>query len=79
MLLAALADGRAVDYLSFLDHYIEDQEGDALSICLPEQARTTLSLPKGSEGASKDPEKVSVRHADSGSSTEKSSRYCRAL
>jgi hypothetical protein len=31
MLLAALADGRAVDYLSFLDHYIEDQEGDALS------------------------------------------------
>jgi hypothetical protein len=55
MLLAALADGRAVDYASFTNGYIEDQEGDALSICHPEQARTT----KGSEGASKDPENVS--------------------
>ena len=56
MLLAALADGRAVDYASFLNRYIEDQEGDALSICHPEQARTT----EGSEGASKDPENVSA-------------------
>ena len=55
MLLAALADGRTVDYVSFLNRYIEDQEGDALSICHPEQARTT----EGSEGASKDPENVS--------------------
>jgi hypothetical protein len=32
MLLAALADGRAVDYMSFLNRYIEDQEGDATFI-----------------------------------------------
>ena len=36
MLFVALADGRAVDYMSFLNRYIEDQEGDALSICHPE-------------------------------------------
>jgi hypothetical protein len=29
MLLAALADGRAVDYMSFLNRYIEDHEGNA--------------------------------------------------
>ena len=64
MLLTALADGGAVDYESFLNRYIEDQEGNALSICHPEQARTT----EGSESASKDPEEASVRHAASGSS-----------
>lgn len=56
MLLGALADGRAVDYMSFLNRYIEDQEGDTLSICHPEQARTT----EGSEGASKDREALAV-------------------
>jgi hypothetical protein len=55
MLFAALADGRAVDYMSFLNRYIEAQKNDAPSICHPEQARTT----EGSEGASKDPEDVS--------------------
>jgi len=55
MFMAALADGRAVDYESFLNRYIEDQEGNALSICHPEQARTT----ERSESASKDPENVS--------------------
>jgi hypothetical protein len=54
MFSADLADGRAVDYESFLNRKIDDQEGDALSICHPEQARTT----EGSEGASKDPGNV---------------------
>ena len=75
MLLAALADGRAVDYMSFLNLDIADQEGDAPSICHPEQARTT----EGSEGASKDPEDVSLCHADSGSSNKVRFCYCNAL
>jgi len=42
MLFAALADGRAVDYASFFNRYIEDQEGHALAICHPGQGRAAV-------------------------------------
>jgi len=83
MLWAALADGGAVDYASFIliatmesayrsrifDHSI------AAYTCHPEQAQATA----GSKRASKDPEHVSVRHAASGSSHNKLASYCNAL
>jgi hypothetical protein len=75
MLLAALADGRAVDYMSFLNRYIENQEGDAPSICHPDQARTT----QGSEGTSKDPENVSSAMPIQEVLVEIRFSYCNAL
>jgi len=42
MLFTALADGGAVDYASFLNRYIEDQESQALAICHPDQGRAAV-------------------------------------